>query len=477
MTGKILRKPDFQRETSHWSPDQVLSLLECFVNGDLIPSVILWKSPIFLFVIDGGHRLSVLRAWVEDDYGDGPLSKKYFGEAISETQIKAADKTRKLIAASIGTYQHYRTRIDNSDFDSRTQSILTRALPVQWVSGDAGKAEASFFKINSQGTALDEMEELLLKYRHRPIAIAARAIIRAGKGNKYWSAFAPDKAAQIEELARSLHKTLFDPEVPAPIKTLELPLGGYKGIRSALQLMIDYLGIACMKQTGKSFVNATIESGKDDASGDLTIDSLKKTRRLSERLTGNENGSLGLHPAIYFYGPSGVHSSPLFLGTAKFINLKLLNNDNNFFKQFTSVREQIERSLVNNKEVIATIIQKVSSRRRANTYALILSNIFLFIKAGKVVSEEDLVDWAGLTGKIVIGSEKTESATFSEAVKSRIFINMALANALKCAICGGYLDQTKSISYDHVVPKREGGLGGVDNGQMVHPYCNQGYKS
>ena len=85
--GKILRKPDFQRETNHWSPEQVLSLLECFVNGDLIPSVILWKSPTFLFVIDGGHRLSVLRAWIEDDYGDGTTSKRFFGDdAIPKEQ-------------------------------------------------------------------------------------------------------------------------------------------------------------------------------------------------------------------------------------------------------------------------------------------------------------------------------------------------------------------------------------------------------
>lgn len=63
LIGTILRKPDFQRETNHWEPEQVVSLLECFVNGDLIPSVILWKSPTYLFVIDGGHRLSVLRAW------------------------------------------------------------------------------------------------------------------------------------------------------------------------------------------------------------------------------------------------------------------------------------------------------------------------------------------------------------------------------------------------------------------------------
>src|SRR5690554_946612 len=64
IVGPQLRKPDFQRETNHWDPLQIVSLLECFVNGDLIPSVILWKSPSHIFVIDGGHRLSVLKAWV-----------------------------------------------------------------------------------------------------------------------------------------------------------------------------------------------------------------------------------------------------------------------------------------------------------------------------------------------------------------------------------------------------------------------------
>jgi len=45
LMGPNLRKPDFQRETNHWTPEQIASLLECYVNGDLIPSVILWQSP------------------------------------------------------------------------------------------------------------------------------------------------------------------------------------------------------------------------------------------------------------------------------------------------------------------------------------------------------------------------------------------------------------------------------------------------
>src|SRR5690606_27649199 len=110
-----------------------VSLLECFVSGDLIPSVILWKSPTYLFVIDGGHRLSVLKAWVEDDYGDELTSLRFFGDSITENQKKAAKKTRDLINTKIGSYQQFKKKVESGEIDSKISSILSRALPVQWV--------------------------------------------------------------------------------------------------------------------------------------------------------------------------------------------------------------------------------------------------------------------------------------------------------------------------------------------------------
>lgn len=117
LIGPSLRKPDFQRETNHWSPEQVVSLLECFVNGDLIPSVILWQSPTFLFVIDGGHRLSVLKAWIDDDYGDGPTSQPFFGYHISGEQKKNATKVRALVNKKIGSWQHFNAKIQDENLD------------------------------------------------------------------------------------------------------------------------------------------------------------------------------------------------------------------------------------------------------------------------------------------------------------------------------------------------------------------------
>src|SRR4051812_44376584 len=59
-TYGLLRKPDFQRETANWSPQQVVGLIQTFCESDIIPSIILWENGTSLFVVDGAHRLSAL---------------------------------------------------------------------------------------------------------------------------------------------------------------------------------------------------------------------------------------------------------------------------------------------------------------------------------------------------------------------------------------------------------------------------------
>lgn len=478
LIGTILRKPDFQRETNHWEPEQVVSLLECFVNGDLIPSVILWKSPTYLFVIDGGHRLSVLRAWVEDDYGDGPTSQAFFGYEISASQKAVAQKTRDLVATRVGTWQHYQAKNADNNLDAsermRLNAAILRALQIQWVKGDADKAEQSFFKINTKGTPLDDLEELLLKNRRKPVSIAARAIIRAGKGHKYWSGFSQDVASKIEGVAKKLHSSLFDPEIKAPIKTLDLPLGGPKGVRMALQVLIEVIMIAIRDQNG--FPKDIYALG-DDPDGRQTLQTLTVTLELVQRITGNEGGSLGLHPAVYFYGPTGRHSSPMFMGTITLIAKKLVNNDKLFFKKFSSVRGRLEEVLIEYKDLIATILQKQVSHKRVEHYANLLSKIIDSLLAQEEISDSDLVKFSGLDGKIIVGQGSNNPKRFSDDAKSQVFIRTALTSANKCPICHGYLDAAKSVSYDHVIRAQDGGTATSHNLQLTHPYCNQSVKN
>ena len=477
LIGPSLRKPDFQRETNHWSPDQVVSLLECFVHGDLIPSVILWQSPTYLFVIDGGHRLSALKAWIDDDYGDGPTSQPFFGYQITQEQKKNAEKVRTLVNKRIGSWQHYLAKAENENLDpserKKLNALITRGLPIQWVKGDADKAESSFFKINTKGTPLDDIEELLLKSRKKPISIAARAIIRAGRGHRYWSSFDKNAAAKIEELARGLHSVLFDPEIKRPIKTLDLPLGGPKGVRTALQVLIDLALIAIRNQQGAP---KGIYDTADDFDGTETVAVLTKTLALAKRVTGNDGGSLGLHPAVYFYGPTGRHSGPMFMGTMTLVGRKLSNNDKTFFQTFTSVRSKLEEILVNHKDLIATILQKHVSPKRVEKYADFLDELIKHLSTKGVPMELDLVKMSGLDGKVVVGIGADSPKGFSDDVKSGAFISIALSSSMKCPICNGYLDTEKSVSYDHVVRAREGGHGQSGNCHLTHPYCNQAVK-
>jgi len=94
-----LRKPDFQRETNEWDPDKIAQFVESFVHGDLIPAIILWRSTIsgFIFVIDGAHRLSSLIAWMNDDFGDGIITKQFYDGIVPDDQLEVAENARKII--------------------------------------------------------------------------------------------------------------------------------------------------------------------------------------------------------------------------------------------------------------------------------------------------------------------------------------------------------------------------------------------
>ena len=93
-----LRKPIFQRETNEWDPNKICGIIESFIESELIPSIILWRNQGgYIFVIDGAHRLSSLGAWINDDYGDGEISRLYYGNVISPAQLDVAQKTRELL--------------------------------------------------------------------------------------------------------------------------------------------------------------------------------------------------------------------------------------------------------------------------------------------------------------------------------------------------------------------------------------------
>jgi hypothetical protein len=239
-----IRKPDFQRETNEWSPETICDFVSSFLAGDLIPSIILWKSGGNLFVIDGSHRLSALIAWVQDDFGDGQASRQFYEHQIPAEQQKLADATRKLVKKDCGSYLEHKAAVQNPagarpEILKRSGNLSSLALQVQWVTGNADRAEASFFKINQQAAPIDKTELKLLESRKKANALAARAIVRSGTGHKYWSGFSKQIQDDIESIAKDIHDTLFRPELHTPIKTLDLPVAGKGYSAQSLPVIFD----------------------------------------------------------------------------------------------------------------------------------------------------------------------------------------------------------------------------------------------
>lgn len=469
-----VRKPDFQRETNEWDAQRIGDLIESFLVGDLIPAVILWRSASsYTFVIDGSHRLSALAAWINDDYGDGDISKHFYDGIIPEEQIVLSEQVRKLVNKKIGSFKDYQLAVKypekvKPEIVGRAKILGTLAIQVQWVEGDSSKAEASFFKINQQAAPIDKTELRLLQARKKPNGVAARAIVRKGKGHKYWSNFSSEKQNSIQELAKQINDILFNPNFKSPIKTLDLPIGGKSYSSQGLPLILDFINI----------VNNVKSELNDDETGDTTIKFLTNCRKVVQRINSIHSSSLGLHPIVYFYTLDGRHKIASFFAV---VALVLEFQEKNLFANFIKVRADFEWLIIEYDYLVQQIVRKYRWAEKGYPYVkkYYLKIMFELLKDTEKneVIKKILEDKEFSYLKLASTPEYEQvGKDFSREKKSAIFIKEAFSKALRCKICGGYL-HINSITIDHIKRKEDGGLGEIDNGQLAHPYCNSTVKN
>ena len=419
-----LRKPDFQRETSEWDPHKILNLIESFVAGDLIPAIILWQSKIsnLTFVIDGSHRLSALAAWINNDYGDGDISKALYDGIIPEEQLDIAKEVRTLIDKKIGSYKDHKLAIEYPDkvrpeIASRSKLLGTLSLQLQWVEGDSKSAESSFRKINEQGVAINSTEKKILNARTKPIGFASRAVMRAGQGHNYWKAFSEDVQIQLKNTAREVNELLFRPKFSTPVKTLDLPLAGKMFSAQALPIVWDFIRI----------VNPLDSVDADDIDGNLTLRFLNNCRRTAQRINSKHVSSLGLHPIIYFYSDTGrLKPASLYAITSLMMEFDKVDR----FIDFICIRKEFEKILTQNEYIIQQIVRK--SRSAIASYVSIKDFYIACIdklcekKSSDAVIREifEMKQFTFLT-KAPTEFQVGEGKDFSGAVKSRAFIKAA----------------------------------------------------
>jgi hypothetical protein len=474
-----LRKPIFQREMNEWDSQKICSMIESFVEGELIPAIILWRNQSgYIFVIDGAHRLSSLGAWINDDYGDGLISRKYYENCLSEEQRRIAEKTRKAVNEKVGSFHEILDICRNPEMtnDEHKKKIAKNlgalAIQLQWVEGNADKAEDSFLKINQLATKISNAELELIRNRNYAYAIAARAIARAGKGYNYWSEFDEEIQKKIIEESGAINYLMFGVGHGSADDINNLPIGGSQASTFTLDVVT---------QTVKICNGIEKEKEAGVASQDEVLVCLENTLRILQYINSKEKFSLGLHPFIYFYSDIGKHKIGSYYGILQFVKYLI---ENNKLKDFIEIRARFEQIIYQYNFLVQQIIRKYRQSKRAYTiikdYYILLMNLLRDHPNDAVETIISYIkkdnDFRFLQTEIVDNEEVAVKSNFSRGRKQQIKIRTFVSVLPKCPICGGYLDN-RSISVDHIIRKADGGSNALENGQVTHLYCNTTYKN
>lgn len=466
----MLRKPDFQRETNNWTPQQIMQLIKTFANADIIPSVILWQSGSRIFIIDGAHRLSALAAWVHDDYGAGTISREFYKGRMPDHQIKLHDETRALVNKEVGSW---------AEKESQRSPLNLKDIHVQWIPNtDPKQAADSFIRINSGGTVIDPLEARILREKRSALAIAARVIARGGSGHEYWRHFSDTTAkSEAPRLGREIYSLLFTPELESPVKTMDIPLAGFGYGPSSLRLSFDLVALAnnldVPDSTRKGDDND--RDAPNDDTGTETIEYLSKTKRAVSLMLSNESKSLGLHPALYFYNAGGIFQ-PAALHNAMAWVLSLEKTKR--IKQFLSVRGPFEQLAIKHPVLVKPPTHTYGTGSRTRS-----SSVTLFDRMLELLTESPVVDaaWDAISKEFpklaAADTEQKQKASigvaggkFSKSVKSAVSF-AELTSIPTCELCGGLLHKNGK-TVDHKKERSLQGMSSSDNARWVHPSCN-----
>ena len=308
-----------------------------------------------------------------------------------------------------------------------------------------------------------------------PYAIAARAIMRAGKGHNYWSIFDSEVQKNIKNIAGNIHQILFSGDNFSESSNLSnLPIGGNFASTSTLDLI---------NQTVK--ISNNIDEKTDyeiDNDGSKTLKYLKNTLELLQLIHSKEKFSLGLHPFIYFYSNIGKHKIASYYGILElFYRLKTQKKINEFCK----VRSRFEQILLKYEFLIQQIVRKWrQSKRGYKEVADYFEQIITLLNQNPNAPIETIIDDLVKISKfnylkiaiIDNTSNHTNRKDFSRGEKVQIKVNTLIKGIPLCPICNGYIDMNSS-SIDHIQRKRDGGIAEINNGQVTHIYCNTTLKN
>ncbi len=511
-----LRKPDFQRATWAWTPEDCVSLLESIVNEQVIPSIIMWSSPEngYDYVLDGGHRISVVLAWLNDDWGDTLPSGEYRDEEQEVLIKQAAKEVRNLVKIKIGSISDYQAADEEFNRavmeDKAPRRVLdattfNRGLFYQrlrrgevgfhilWVPGNYEKAEISFLKINKSGRQLSEWETTIIESRHSSFVRAVMSISSISSAKHYWhtkdleeegNELAQNKIEEILKGVNKLHEMLFKPAYETPIKRLQQPLIVPPDVQTKPYWLAELLTVIAggkgQKAETRKLIDRDIHALPEEIIGN-GLHLIENALDGLGHLIGPSPKSLALIPVLYFYTDAGRYVRSLLYG---FLYWILSGSEEDILSRkrvFSIHRAVFEQVLLNNKEdVITGITRRTGSgpevtSQTAQYYQGLLE---LLVKhRDDIHSEAFAADYSALTKRLTNKAVKVrlpagKSRTFTERQKSSLVLDHFFYNPNRCGICDGMLDPTADLQHDHIVEHARGGRTIKENQRLVHPFCN-----
>jgi hypothetical protein len=517
----LLKKPDFQRATWSWTPEDCVELLEAVLNEQVVPSVIMWLGADGTkFVLDGGHRISVLLAWIKDDWGDRLPANHFKDDSLELASKTAAQKVRELlIQRDIGSLQEYlqaerryrqlieqdqapATAMDSTSFEyakkARRWASVEAGFPVLWVKGDYKTAEQSFLKINKTGRQLSKWETKLVENRTSSLARAVMSIAEVQQASRFWpledkeieeSKELSEKAVSVIEIVKDLHKLLFLPVYETPIKQPNQPLLATPFTRPEAKpaYVAEILTITEGLKGQVAETERLIQRDRGATPAVLITNGLTLLNHAKDDLSsvyGNSPRSLMLMPLVYFYSDQGRYVRSLLYGMLYWMNFgSPMSEVFNRKLLFSVHRRAFEQTIIEYKEeIIRRITRRIGSGSEVTypTAKYFHGLLKLLIKhADQIESDEfksdhkELIETLGKpNAKVSVLKHESPSRTFTSTQKTTVNVRDYLAMFRECEICGGRYYPGLFTQADHIEPHGKGGKTALRNARNTHPFCN-----
>src|SRR5947209_8219801 len=169
----------------------------------------MWSSPEneLDYVLDGGHRISVVLAWLNDDWGDKLPPEAYSDESQEAIIKQAAREVQNLVKVRVGSISDYQAADEEFNRavmeDKAPKKVLDPLIfkrgvfyqrlrrgevgfQILWVPGNYEKAEISFLKINKGGRPLSEWETTIIENRYSSFVRTVMSISSINSAKHYW---------------------------------------------------------------------------------------------------------------------------------------------------------------------------------------------------------------------------------------------------------------------------------------------------